>query len=216
MATRKRLDADTVEIVAKDATTAAFEVKVSGDSFPRFRVTGDGVVKTGAGTAEPATTLGASAGGATAVTVYKKTITVGGAYSAAQLAAGITLFTPAVGDYIANVAPVVTTTFDGTTPKLDVGPFNPSTAGLYYDTTSVVFLGNNATEQDGWLSPVLDLAAASAYGGYGGPWVTNALPFKVVISQDGAKGGTPIDSTVGTVVVYVVVHPAASMVDLDA
>ena len=36
-------------------------------------------------------------------------------------------------------------------------------------------------------------------------------PFKVVISVNGAKGGAPIESTVGRVDLYVVVHPAAAM-----
>src|SRR5512146_201439 len=45
-------------------------------------------------------------------------------FQTAGLAAGVAVYTPAIGDVIYDVGIAVTTAFDGTTPKLDIGSFS--------------------------------------------------------------------------------------------
>jgi len=186
----------------------------------------------------------AAPSGGGAVALYVKTLTVGdgtgGTYTPAQLAAGVTLFTPAVGDVIVNAWPLATTLFDGTSVEADIGKF-PATGsyalkGMFYWYQSHGWdlkVGPVTNEGDGlgfdipYMPSGLQIpdlvTAALFYNADGTPLgspsgyapVFRSLdtdPIKVVISQDGTKDGTPIDSTVGTVVVYVIVHPAAAMI----
>ncbi len=75
-------------------------------------------------------------------TLYIKVFTI--AYTAAGFATpGVSLYTPAIGDVIYDVGIGITTAFNGTTPKLDVGAFSGTTgffkqlAGNPADATKV-------------------------------------------------------------------------------
>lgn len=161
------------------------------------------------------------------VQVYKKTLTVGdgtgGTYTPAQLAAGVSLFTPAVGDVIANLGYQFVTAYDGTAAVLDFVSGTTEILRAVFGTgnlpnvrNSNAAVGSLSQAVDGSLS-IQDYVGYAGYIGYPTTLrVDSADPIKVVISQDGTLGGTAIDSTTGTVVVYVTVHPAAQMVDLDA
>lgn len=137
-------------------------------------------------------------------------------HSTAGLAAGVTVYTPAIGDVILDVGVAITTAFDGTTPKLDVGTFS-GTAGLFATLGGGVIDGTKlyaaVTDNTGltspntplWLSTSVGSAGAAGSAAYNSSQliVTAANPLLLVASQDGAKGGTAIDSTVGEGLVYV-------------
>ena len=145
--------------------------------------------------------------------VYSYAIT----FSTSGLASGVTLYTPAVGDIILDVGVVITTAFDGTTPKLDVGTFTGNTglfdqlAGAAVDGTKVYA---DVTDNTGfgianshlWLSSAVisvGTAGTAAINSWQGR-ISAANPLKVVASQNGQKGGTAITSTHGAAQIIVV------------
>src|ERR1700739_4114370 len=101
-------------------------------------------------------------------TLYIKVFTL--AYNAASFAAGISLYIPAVGDVIYDVGLGITTAFNGTTPKLDVGGFSGTTgffkqlAGNPADATKV-YAG--ITNNTGFSSPNSALWLQAAVGSVG-------------------------------------------------
>lgn len=179
---------------------------------------------------------GWSSGTPGSTVTYRKTLTVGdgtgGTYTPAQLAAGVELFTPAVGDVIANIGIKVPVAFDtdgGSNPAcFDFGYFDTVTTGALqaigggsYNFTLDEDEAGRTISDDGLLvrDYADDFISQVGFNDYGVRTlipVEISKPLKVVISEDATIGGTAIASTVGTVVVYVIVHPAASMVDLDA
>ena len=138
-------------------------------------------------------------------------------YQTTGLATGYTLFTPAVGDYIYDIGIVITTAFNGTTPKLDVGTFSSTTgvfkqlAGnpvdgtkLYATVTSNT--GLQSSNSGLWLSTAIISVGTAGTAAIHDPqlYVSAASPILLVASQDGTKGGTAITSTAGVGFVVVV------------
>lgn len=218
MARRRRLDADTVEIVTPNAATPALETRVAGDAHPRVRIIGSSLA-TGDGTTAPV------ASSASPLIVYRKQFAIGdgtgGTTTAAQFLAGVTLFTPAVGDLILQLAVDVTTAFDGTTPVADFGTFVGSDTGFIVPSqTGPIYLDGESTPLGG-----TGLVVGYSYNDW--LWIgaqlngqglhiraTAANPVKIVASQDGTKTGDPLDSTVGAFTAYAVVLTSAGMTDL--
>lgn len=138
-------------------------------------------------------------------------------FQTAGLATGVTLYTPAVGDYIYDIGVVITTAFNGTTPKIDVGTFT-STTGLFAQTASAAIdatkLYADVTSNTGLSVPNFHLWLSSGViekGRAGASvipsWqvrVTAASPLKVVASQNGQINGTAIDSSAGVAKIVVV------------
>jgi hypothetical protein len=142
----------------------------------------------------------------------------------AALAAGVPLFTPVVGSQIENITVRVTTAWNGTTPKFDIGTFSGGNTGLWaqlgqgaVDLTSAdAAVTNNAglATNAGTNSASLLLSAvsvgilASAGAGAAVPrklpiQITAANPLLLVVSQNGQKSGTATTSTTGAATVTV-------------
>ena len=139
-------------------------------------------------------------------------------FATAGLASGVTLYTPSIGDIIYDIGVVITTAFDGTTPKIDVGTFNGGNNGLfdelatapidatkvYADVTNNAGLGtpNSAL----WLSTAIVQGNSASLSSLKSNEirVSAANPVLLVASQSGAKGGTAITSTHGVGTVYVI------------
>lgn len=143
--------------------------------------------------------------------------TFGITFATASLSSGVTIYTPAVGDVIYDIGIGISTAFDGTTPKLDVGTFNGGNNGLfktlaqnavdgtkvYADATSNAGLGvPNAAL---WLSTAIVQGNSASLSSLASNEivVSAANPLLVVASQTGAKGGTAITSTHGIATIYV-------------
>lgn len=140
------------------------------------------------------------------------------AFGTAGLTAGVALYTPAVGDLILDIGIVITTAFNGTTPKIDVGTFNGGNNGLFdelagapVDATKVYAdVTNNAgiaaANSHLWLSSAITSVGAAGTAAINS-WqlrVSAANPLLVVVSQTGAKGGTATGATAGAATIVVV------------
>lgn len=146
-------------------------------------------------------------------------------YTTSGLAAGVTVHTPAVGDLILDIGVVITTAFNGTTPKLDIGTFNGGNVGLFGEVGGAAVDGTklyaDVTDNAGlgianshlWLSSAV-IAANSAGIASLPSWqlyCSAANPILLVASQNGQKGGTAITSTAGAAtVVIAAVSPATA------
>lgn len=145
-------------------------------------------------------------------------------YQTANLATGVTIFTPTVGDVIYDIGVSVTTAFNGTTPKIDVGTFSGGNNGLFdvlagapVDATKVY---SAVTTNAGLTSPNSHLWLQAAVGSVGAAGtaaynsspliVSVANPFLVVASQSGAKGGTAITSSAGACTIHLLIGTALS------
>jgi hypothetical protein len=135
------------------------------------------------------------------------------------LTTGVPLVILPEGALIYDIGIVVIETFDGTTPLADVGEFS-GTTGLFKDlataavdvtvpydqnasgSTHILSASNNA-----WLAPAIGSIGADAGAVYlPGTLVTfAATTLSLVVSQDGAKGGTATGATHGTGSVFVLV-----------
>lgn len=139
-------------------------------------------------------------------------------FATASLNAGVTLYTPAVGDIILDIGVVITTAFNGTTPKIDVGTFNGGNVGLFGEITAGALDATkvyaDVTDNAGlaqansflWLSAAV-IAHASASEATLPAWqlrVSAANPILVVASQNGQKSGTAITSNAGVAQIVVV------------
>lgn len=138
-------------------------------------------------------------------------------YTTNGLSSGVTIYTPAVGDIITDIGVAITTAFDGTTPKLDVGTFNGGNVGLFGELAGAAVDGTKVygavTDNAGissandalWLSSAVISVGAAGTAAISS-WqllVTAANPILLVASQSGQKGGTAIDSTAGAGTVYI-------------
>lgn len=138
-------------------------------------------------------------------------------FATAGLASGVTIYTPAVGDVIYDIGVGITTAFDGTTPKLDVGTFNGGTDGLFKNLATAAVDGTkvyaDVTHNAGlgtpnsvlWLNDAVASHASAGTAAFNPPImiVSAANPLLVVASQDGTKGGTAITSTHGVASIFV-------------
>lgn len=143
-------------------------------------------------------------------------------YQTAGLAAGVTIYTPTVGTIIEDIGVVITTAFNGTTPKIDIGTFNGGNNGLFdelatapVDATKVYAdVTNNAGLASAnsalWLSAAVVSHGITGSSAISSPQlrVSAANPILLVASQSGAKGGTAITSTQGAGTIYIVAQVA--------
>lgn len=138
-------------------------------------------------------------------------------YQTAGLAAGVTIYTPQVGDVIYDIGICVTTAFNGTTPLLDVGTFNGGNVGLFGELAAGAVDGSKVyagvTDNAGLTTPNTAMWLQAAVGSHGAAGtaayvstpiiVTAANPILLVGSQSGQKGGTAIGGTAGAGTVFV-------------
>ena len=126
---------------------------------------------------------------------------------------GVAFYTPTVGDILYDVWYVVTTAFNGTTPFADVSQYTGSGApgGLAsgvataHDLTVAASINNgggpaNATTTDSSSYLTLRYNNGAALPGL----FTTADPLKLVVSQDGLKGGAAVGGSAGAGKVYIV------------
>ncbi len=137
-------------------------------------------------------------------------------HSTAALAAGVTVYTPDVGDVIYDIGICLSTAFNGTTPLLDVGTFNGGNVGLFGELAGAGVDGTKlyaaATDNAGltvpntasWLQAATGSVGAAAGAAYNSTpiIVTTANPILLVASQNGQKGGTATGATAGVGTVY--------------
>ena len=148
------------------------------------------------------------------------------AFNTAGLTAGVTLFTPAVGDILLDAWIEVDTAFDGTTPLADVGTFVGTNNGLFATCAASglpvdLSVADSETGGTGYLWNAATSFAnlplgGMAFGNSGSNRVapgkfSAANPLKLVVSQTGAKGGTAIGGAAGAARVYVVTATPVSL-----
>lgn len=145
-------------------------------------------------------------------------------YQTAGLATGVTIFTPTVGQIIYDIGVSITTAFNGTTPKLDVGTFNGGNVGLFGELAGAAVDGTklyaDVTDNAGLAAPNTAAWLQAAVGSVGSAGtaayvstpllVTAANPFLLVASQSGQKGGTAISSSAGAGTLYVLLSQPIS------
>ncbi len=140
------------------------------------------------------------------------------AFNTAGLNTGLTIYTPAIGDVIYDVGMFITTAFNGTTPKADIGTFSGGNDGLFkvlagavVDITNVdaavttnAGLQSSATAR--WLQAAVGSIGADAGNAYLDSQlrVTAANPLLIVANQTGAKSGTAVGGTTGAGIAYVI------------
>ncbi len=140
------------------------------------------------------------------------------AFGTSGLNTGLTIYTPAIGDVIYDCGVFITTAFNGTTPKADIGTFSGGTDGLFkvlagavIDITAVdADVTTNAGVQSSaalrWLQAAVGSPAADAGAAYLDSQlrVTAANPLLIVANQTGAKSGTAVGGTTGAGIAYVI------------
>lgn len=115
---------------------------------------------------------------------------------AVALKAGMTLFTPEVGDILLDFWIDVVVQFDGTTPKAEFGTFVNTTQGILYQHGDVTDLSLAAMEDAG-DGVVIEYTNTYTWQNGGVIRFTATNPLKLVATQTGATDGTQLDSTVG-------------------
>lgn len=125
---------------------------------------------------------------------------------------GIAFYTPTVGEILVDAWFEVSTAFDGTTPKADIGQFSGGDTEGYFGIAgdAVDLTADDEASASGGLvfnSGGGSLAAIAHSAGY--RYVpgrfASADPLEYVLSQDGLPGGTAIDSTAGAGAIYLIV-----------
>jgi hypothetical protein len=142
------------------------------------------------------------------------------AYNTPGLNNGLVAYTPAVGEILLNAWIDVTTAFDGTTPKGDIGTFVGVNYGLFSDIVAALGMNTPSGEDTGagysfpdsantasLLAAALGTTMASAVRGAPGRF-TATNPVKVVVSQDGTLGGTAVGGTAGAATLYLEIGTA--------
>jgi hypothetical protein len=153
------------------------------------------------------------------------------AFDTPGLLAAVTVLTPAAGDVLLDAWIDVTTGFNGTTPKADIGSLdNTSSPGLWgimigapipLATAGAAVTSNShlwAYAANGVvLNPSLSSAQASvvvaAAGTSGGtiPYrFLDATPLKLVVSTNGRKSGSAIGGSAGAAALYLLVATPVS------
>lgn len=139
------------------------------------------------------------------------------AFDTPNIENGVTVYTPTVGDILIDAWLEVTTAFNGTTPKADIGTFDGTgnngiirqegtTAWSLADADVQIYgTGYLAAAQTGGHQSV-PLSYFNFDGGnrvVPGRFVA-ANPILLVVSQTGIKGGTAIGGTTGAGRIYLV------------
>jgi hypothetical protein len=142
------------------------------------------------------------------------------AFDTPGLTDGVIFYTPTVDDVLLNVWFEIDTVFDGTTPQADVGTFVGTNSGLWAATISRGFSLTDIGTQDAGTGLYLacgfhnitgagGIAELYALGGDAGENVvpgrfTATNPLKLVVSQNGQKGGAAVGGTMGAARLYIV------------
>lgn len=123
------------------------------------------------------------------------------AFDLADLATGVPVYTPTVGDVLMDAWVTVVVPWDGTTPQCDVGLFTGGqTAGLFGNLGNVIDMTGPATTIVGFtVANTTDLLVVST--GFR-PEFATVDPLCVCVSQNGTSGGGDPGSTAGTAVLY--------------
>jgi hypothetical protein len=131
------------------------------------------------------------------------------AFDTANLDTGVEVYTPTVGELLVDAWISVLTGFDGTTPRADISQFtSASPNGLWGQTSNAVDLSSADSINHGGGPSNNDTQLSLSATGPGA--VTRAVPadfvsvdpLLLVVSQDGTRGGTPIDGAAGSAVLY--------------
>jgi hypothetical protein len=143
---------------------------------------------------------------------YRKAI----AYNSALISSsGYALYTPTVGDVLMDVWVEITTAWDGTTPRFDVGTGVGVNVGLFGNTYgSVVAVA--ATDEGGGTGTRTTGAGGfgpsslQAFAGYNGGKATYATftaanPLLIWVTQDGLQGGASPGASAGAGFVHLFV-----------
>ncbi len=129
-------------------------------------------------------------------------------FATVGLAAGVTVYTPTIGDILLDAWISVLVAFDGTTPKADLGSGVAVNVGLFSgDAVIDLTVADAATYGTGLLTSTENgLAAASGNSSKRivPSKFTSADPILVWASQNGQQGGTALDSAAGSAQVYIV------------
>ena len=138
--------------------------------------------------------------------VYKKAI----AFNSANISgSGFPFYTPVVGDVALDIWVEITTAWDGTTPKYDIGTGVGTNDGLFaYGWGVPTPVADIETRETGVLfNPYPSMAGSGASAGSrtGPAKFTATNPLLIWVTQDGQQGGASPGSTVGAGFVYLVV-----------
>ena len=134
------------------------------------------------------------------------------AFGDAGINNGKAVYTPTPGDYLLNIIFELSASFNGTTPKADIGTFADGNNGIFENLTNGpldvsqapdgVLVSNHSLQYSSFTQS--DLASAMISGVLSaGPvsswwfYFLDATPLKVVVSQTGAKGGTAVGGSAG-------------------
>jgi hypothetical protein len=135
------------------------------------------------------------------------------AYNTASINSGVTVYTPTSDDILIDVWIEVTTAFNGTTPKADVGSFSGTTSGLFDINANAVPLGTADSTTAGGAGISVNTTAgvmtlSSQDGGstkrMAASRFTSTTPLKLVVSQTGLSGGTAVGGSAGAGKLYIV------------
>ncbi len=135
------------------------------------------------------------------------------AFNTASINAGVTVYTPVVGDILLDAWFEITTAFDGTTPKADIGSFSGTTSGLFDISGNAVPLGTADTTATGGAGISINVTSGtlSLLAQVGSSLkrtvpsrFTTTAPLKLVVSQTGLAGGTAIGGAAGAGKLYIV------------
>lgn len=135
------------------------------------------------------------------------------AFNTASLAAGVTFFTPTVGDIFLDSWVEVTTAWNGTTPFCDYGPSTGYQVGAGANAQDMT-ANDGANAVPGLLVGTLTssfptfnesayMNAAAQVRRLAPGRFTAATPWKVWVTQDGLMGGAAPGGNAGTARVYI-------------
>jgi hypothetical protein len=130
------------------------------------------------------------------------------AFNTPGLVDGVEFYTPTVGDIFLDAWIEVLTNWDGTTPTGDIGVFRDLSTGLLpspngQDMTQIS-MSTEVQELSGGTGTFAQRAFQQLNQRRLPGVFENVHPFKVVVSQDGTKGGTDPGATQGSARLYIV------------
>ncbi len=135
------------------------------------------------------------------------------ANTTASINSGVTVYTPTANDILLDAWFEITTAFNGTTPKADIGSFSGTTSGLFDAAGTAVTLATADTTATGGAGISINQTALTfsllAQDGTSTKRsarsrFTAATPIKLVVSQSGLAGGTAIGGSTGAGKLYIV------------
>lgn len=136
------------------------------------------------------------------------------AFNTPGLTTGLTVFTPTAGDILVDCWLEIDTAFNGTTPKVDVGDFVSANTGWFAQAASAL----DATVADATATSGPLLVDQMTNSGHNSSLraagdtnskdrslpgkFANANPVKLVLTQNGQKGGVATGATQGAGTVF--------------